>query len=199
MTCDSVTAPSGLCAQSSSVSSWPLRWSSSFRPGHVVRLDTLRHLFRRHRRAHARWSRRRPGSSRTSPCADRRAARPDTAPGCRARPAPRSTSAMRAFMTARASGCILPRTTLRAGLDDAGLFFGDLRERVAELDHVIEGDARDRGDERGRDHVRRVETAAEADLEHRDVDLRVAEREKRRDRRDLEEREIRRRVHHAVQ
>ena len=54
-------------------------------------------------------------------------------------------------------------------LEDAGLLERDRRERVAEDRLVIERDA---GDDRDRrvDDVRRVEPAAEPDLEHRDVD-----------------------------
>ena len=56
-----------------------------------------------------------------------------------------------------------------AALEDAGLLERDRLERVAEDRLVIERDAGDYRDRRG-DRVRRVEPAAEPDLEHGDVD-----------------------------
>ena len=47
-----------------------------------------------------------------------------------------------------------------AGLEDAGLFAGDCRKRVAEKRDVIDGDWRDRGGKRSIHHVGRVEPAA---------------------------------------
>ena len=58
-----------------------------------------------------------------------------------------------------------------------------------ELRHVVVRDARDRRDDGGRDGVGGVEPSSEADLQHGVVNLRVPKREKRRDRRHLEERE----------
>ena len=50
-------------------------------------------------------------------------------------------------------------------LDDAGLFAGDLFQRVPEPFLMIVADRRDHGDDR-RERVRRIEPAAEAGLEH---------------------------------
>ena len=55
------------------------------------------------------------------------------------------------------------------GLDDRGLFPGDLRDRVAQHRNVVARDGRDDRDLVGADHVGRVAPAAEAGLEHDDV------------------------------
>ena len=52
---------------------------------------------------------------------------------------------------------------------------------------VIEVDRRDRGSDRA-DHVRRIEPAAEADLDHRDLDVRPAKQFERQRGRRFEER-----------
>ena len=57
----------------------------------------------------------------------------------------------------------------RAGLEDARLLARDLRERVAEDLRVIQTDVRDDGACRRADDIRRVQPAAEPDLEHHDV------------------------------
>ena len=72
-----------------------------------------------------------------------------------------------------------------AGLEDAGLFLGDLAERVAELGHVVLADRGDRGD-LGLDHVRAVEPTAQAGLDDRDVDLLLGEVLERDGRQDVE-------------
>ena len=62
-----------------------------------------------------------------------------------------------------------------------------VRQRAAEMTLVIEGDRRDGGDRR-RQHVGRIEAAAEADLDDRHVDRRPPEDLERHRGRDLEER-----------
>jgi hypothetical protein len=68
----------------------------------------------------------------------------------------------------------------RAGVDrgvvseDGELLGRDLLERVAEPLGVVEADRREDGQLR-RDHVRRVEAAAEAGLDHGDLDARLGE------------------------
>ena len=57
----------------------------------------------------------------------------------------------------------------RAGLEDARLLARDLLERIAEDLRVVEADVRDDGARRRGNDVRRVEPAAEADLQHHDV------------------------------
>jgi len=79
-----------------------------------------------------------------------------------------------------------PHDDRDARLDDSGLLGGDAREVVAEDLHVVHSDRRDRGRERLRNDVRRIEPPAEADLEHRHVDLLIEEVGERRGGRDLE-------------
>ena len=57
----------------------------------------------------------------------------------------------------------------RAGLEDARLLARDLLERIAEDLRVVEADVRDDGARRRGNDVRRVEPAAETDLQHHDV------------------------------
>mgnify|MGYP003693820199 CR=1 FL=1 len=97
----------------------------------------------------------------------------------------------RARRTAATSRCTTPETSGRPCTDDARLLVRDRFERRAERADVIEIDRDDRGDERlGR--VRRVETSAQAHLEHRGVHARVAERAQRGGGHHLEERRMRR-------
>lgn len=78
----------------------------------------------------------------------------------------------------------------RAGLHDAGLLARDRSERRPELVGVLELDRGDAGD-RGRDCVRRIQAASEADLEDRHVDVLLGEdHEGRRGRRVEEARRV---------
>ena len=73
----------------------------------------------------------------------------------------------------------------RALLQHGQLLRRDLHLGFAEVVRVLE---RDRGQDRDlrRDHVRRIEPAAEPSLDHADIDLRFGERQKRRGGRRLE-------------
>ena len=71
-------------------------------------------------------------------------------------------------------------------LQDAGLFGGDLLQRLAQEARMVVADRRDRR-QSGLDHVGRVEAAAHADLDHREIGRDARESEERRHRRDLEE------------
>jgi hypothetical protein len=77
------------------------------------------------------------------------------------------------------------------GLGDGGLLPGDRVEGIAQLVHVVEGYPRDRRRAGRGDHVRRIEPAADAHLEDREIHLRLAEGEHRRQGHGLEERELR--------
>jgi hypothetical protein len=76
-----------------------------------------------------------------------------------------------------------------AGTCDRGLLRRDVGDRAAEDRHVVEIHRDDGADQRLR-CVRRIEAAAEADLEHRDVDTCLPEGEKSGGRHDLEERRM---------
>ncbi len=89
-------------------------------------------------------------------------------------------------MTAAASGGCGADHGANAGLQDAGLFAGDRRDCVAEEGLVVERDRGDRGHRRARDHVGRVEPAAEPGLEQHDIGRDAREGEEGRRRGDLE-------------
>ena len=76
----------------------------------------------------------------------------------------------------------------RTAVDDAGLFDGDLADRVTEQLHVIEPDRRDHTDA-GVQDVGRIPRPAEADLDGRHIDRRVGKRGERECRRQLEVRD----------
>ena len=82
----------------------------------------------------------------------------------------------------------------RAGLEDARLLARDLRERIAEDLRVVEADVRDDGARRRGDDVRRVEPAAETDLQHHNIAPPPPEPQHGRRRHELE---LRRRVVHG--
>ena len=78
-----------------------------------------------------------------------------------------------------ARGLLLPpQHDGHAGLHNPRLFQRDLLDRVAEELHVIHAHLGDDADRRG-DDIRRVEPPAEADLDHRDIDLFLREAAKR--------------------
>src|SRR5262245_32934094 len=76
-----------------------------------------------------------------------------------------------------------------ACLDDARFLEGDFRQRVAEHLHVIEADAGDNRDERLAD-VGRIETPAEANLDHGEIDLAANEVKEAEGGADFEERQL---------
>ena len=82
----------------------------------------------------------------------------------------------------------------RAGLEDARLLARDLRERITKDLRVVEADVRDDGARRRGNDVRRVEPAAEADLQHHDIAPPPPEPQHGRRRHELE---LRRRVVHG--
>ena len=82
----------------------------------------------------------------------------------------------------------------RAGLEDARLLARDLLERIAEDLRVVEADVRDDGARRRGDDVRRVEPAAETDLQHHNIAPPPPEPQHGRRRHELE---LRRRVVHG--
>jgi hypothetical protein len=89
---------------------------------------------------------------------------------------------------------LLGHDTRHAALHDAGLLESDLLHRVAQLVRVIHGDGRDDRECGCVDHVGRIETAAEPDLEKHHIGRRFRKSEERRRRRDLEKRDRRTRI-----
>jgi len=83
--------------------------------------------------------------------------------------------------------------------DDPRLLRGDRLQGVAEDFRVVEADGRDDRGEGMSDHVRRVQSTAEADLEHGSPNSRVSKCEERDQRRHLEEGEIEMTSHRVVQ
>ena len=77
-----------------------------------------------------------------------------------------------------------------AGLDNPRLLPRDKLHGAAEQRRVVEPDVRDHGAVRAFDDVRRVESAAEPDLQHHDVAALRREMQQRRRRRALEDREL---------
>ena len=92
-----------------------------------------------------------------------------------------------------------PEHEVETGLGDPRLLARDVDERGPQAIGVVERDARDRGGARSRQDVRRVEPAADAHLDDREVDLGVAKGEERGERRRLEERQLRRAVERALE
>jgi hypothetical protein len=88
--------------------------------------------------------------------------------------------------TATASGGSAPIDHRHPGLDDAGLLEGDLFEGVAEVLLMVVSDRGD-GTHRRSNDVGRVESAAEADLDDRDLDAARPEQLERGGGRGLEE------------
>ena len=83
---------------------------------------------------------------------------------------------------------LLPADDARhARLQDAGLLAGDLRQGFAEKGHVVDGDRRDRGQQRLVHEIGRVEPSAEARLEQQEIGGRLGEGEKGGGRGDLEQ------------
>src|SRR5690606_25504435 len=83
---------------------------------------------------------------------------------------------------------------------DSGFFYGDFRERAAQVVHVIVGHARHDCDQWRRNDVGGVQAAAQTDLEHRQLHAALTKREERGSSRHLEERHVvRGDVEHLVQ
>ena len=76
-------------------------------------------------------------------------------------------------------GLLRPRNHGASRLDDASLFSSDLADGVAEQIGMVEADARDNGNVGGRDDVGGVQTAAKADLKHRNLTSHLGEMQKR--------------------
>ena len=146
----------------------------------AARVEHARAGAARRRRSRADGRRRRPT---VDAVARRVRDRRESSSARRARARPRS-------MAAAASGSSAPDDDRHARLDDAGLLERDLAQRRAEILLVVEGDRRDRRRRSGDSDVGRVEPAAEADLEHGDVDAGAPEQLERDRGRHLEERRL---------
>ena len=66
-------------------------------------------------------------------------------------------------------GRLLGANHRHVALDDAGLFAGDRRQRVAEKFGVVHADRRDHGRQRRLDHIGGVEPAAETDFQQHHI------------------------------